>query len=484
MDITWMLQATYVSMMAHWKKVPLASFALTRATFSFTMDKFSVVTALLLQLSRMLMEVSGQSACLEYFTYIYDPSINEIVGQIQILSPPKNVELHLRDYVGELELTRSIDDSIKIVQQGGPLTYRIYFPLRQPLPILTSIKLNNQVYCTGPRALGNIVTSIVLLHTLFPPMIIPSMQNVSSDVRLEDTQTYTDASQLSTRLQQQPHQPHQPQPSEKYNECGRNINVRETNIYFDMTTKTSPGQWSWLVAFFFVENDFRFKCFGSLVTHKHILTVAHCFKNSEERSQNIPPSAMLAYLGRDWQHDGKNMGCTFRELESYKAHPDYKHQWSGDSDLAIVVLRTSVEYSPTIRPICLWTGSSDLQDMVNKSALSLGFGKDVDMKVNLKTPRIEEIPIVSQEECEQRDRRFASFISNRTFCAVLKGKNLLPIDSGSNLVLHNFTTDRYELRGMATRILYNGNNCNTEQYIVFIDLAKYMSWIQSHLTST
>ncbi|XP_014476057.1 PREDICTED: proclotting enzyme-like isoform X2 [Dinoponera quadriceps] len=186
---------------------------------------------------------------------------------------------------------------------------------------------------------------------------------------------------------------HQSQPSEKYNECGRNINVTDINIYRNNATEILPGQWSWLVAFYFVQYDFHFKCFGSLVTNRHVLTVAHCFKNSEQRSQNIPASAMLACLG---QHDGKDMGSTCRELESYKVHPDYKHQLSGDSDLAIVVLRTFVEYSPTIRPICLWNGSSDLQDVVNKSALLVRFDREDDIKINLSMVQIAEIPIVSQ----------------------------------------------------------------------------------------
>lgn len=59
------------------------------------MVKISVLT-LLLQLLCTMVEVSGQSPCPEYFTYITDSSTNEVMGQVQIPSPPRNVELHLK----------------------------------------------------------------------------------------------------------------------------------------------------------------------------------------------------------------------------------------------------------------------------------------------------------------------------------------------------------------------------------------------------
>lgn len=61
------------------------------------MAKVPILIALLSQLLCMLLQASGQqSPCSQYFTYISDPATNEVMGQIQIPSPPKNVELHLK----------------------------------------------------------------------------------------------------------------------------------------------------------------------------------------------------------------------------------------------------------------------------------------------------------------------------------------------------------------------------------------------------
>lgn len=42
------------------------------------------------------LEISGQSPCSQYFTYIKNPLINEVTGRIRISTPPKNVTLELR----------------------------------------------------------------------------------------------------------------------------------------------------------------------------------------------------------------------------------------------------------------------------------------------------------------------------------------------------------------------------------------------------
>lgn len=60
------------------------------------MAKIPVSIILLFQLLSMLAKVFGQSPCPQYFAYARDPMTNEVVGQIQIPSPPKNVNLELK----------------------------------------------------------------------------------------------------------------------------------------------------------------------------------------------------------------------------------------------------------------------------------------------------------------------------------------------------------------------------------------------------
>lgn len=112
---------------------------------------------------------------------------------------------------------------------------------------------------------------------------------------------------------------------------------------------------------------------------------------------NIPPSAMLASLGRYRLRDWREAGSENREIQNYTLHHEYQNQVSADSDLAILILRTPVTYSPTIKPICLWpSGPSDLQNVVNKAAYVAGWGRDENGNPYLAEPRMANTPIVKQ----------------------------------------------------------------------------------------
>ncbi|XP_029666346.1 serine protease gd-like isoform X1 [Formica exsecta] len=479
------------------------------------MAKIPILIALLPQLLCTLLEVSGQqSPCSQYFTYIIDPATNEMMGQIQIPTPPKNVELHLKvalsiavalstNYVGQLELAQSKEESVRIVQQGRPLLYHIHFPLRQPNPLLTGIWFNNQQYCSGPRATGHIVTSIMLEHTLYPPNVLPLSQ--SSDPNGSPQQNppaplpvYTTSRPpnrpviiqrpttvtLSDGISNNPFL-NPPVQQNNNNECGISTHTNNINLLISKGMKTSPGQWPWLAALFIVKLKFEFQCAGSILTNKHVITAAHCFKLDAQT--NIPPSAMLVSLGRYQLRDWHQAGSVNMEIASYTLHPDYIHQETGDSDLAILTLRTPVEFSPTIKPICLWYGSTDLQSAINKIGYVVGWGRDEFGNPYVAEPRMAKVPIVSQEVCLWSDSRFVSFTSNRTFCAGSRdGSGPCNGDSGSGLVLHDAATGRYQLRGIVSRSLYDRDEmtCDLTQYVVFVDVAKYLFWIQQQISTT
>ncbi|KAL2720535.1 serine protease gd-like isoform X3 [Vespula squamosa] len=255
--------------------------------------------------------------CPEYFRYIHNDNF-ESMGQVEIPSPPRNMALHLKieltvatslpsKYVGRLELAQSKEESIRAIQQGRSLFYLVHFPVSHPLPILRNIWFNEQLYCSGPRASGRIVTSIVLEHTLFPPRILTVFGNQENNLDaqpnfndfipfnqiwsspfIQETPPRPSPPPLplpspSPRPSPRPLPPLLPIPSKGLSEnkplnnndddCGR-VNIQSNNInpLIAKGVKTSPGQWPWLVAIFVVKIQFEFHCTGTLVTNKHIVT--------------------------------------------------------------------------------------------------------------------------------------------------------------------------------------------------------------------
>jgi len=101
-------------------------------------------------------------------------------------------------------------------------------------------------------------------------------------------------------------------------------------------------------------------------------------------------------LGRFNLRQWRERGTINREVASYTIHPDYTNEDSGDSDLAILILRTAVEYSLFIKPICLWIGSNNLDEVVNRTGYVVGWGQDEFGNPNTAEPRMARVPIVSE----------------------------------------------------------------------------------------
>jgi len=59
------------------------------------------------------------------------------------------------------------------------------------------------------------------------------------------------------------------------------------------------------------------------------------------------------------------IGTINRKVAKYKVHSDLFLTTIG-TNLAILSLMTPVEYSPFIKPICLWSGSTTLQNVIGK----------------------------------------------------------------------------------------------------------------------
>ncbi|KAG5310111.1 GD protease, partial [Acromyrmex insinuator] len=526
------------------------------------MAKMYILIALLSQLLFTLVQ-GQQSPCPQYFRYIIKPGTDETIGQIEIQSPPKVSELHLKVSLkltaelptknyGQLKLAQSTEDSAQAVLQGRSLLYHIYFPLRQPLPTLTSIWFNGKKYCTGSDTTGGVtttITTITLEHTLY----LPNMPSPNS----EPNESHRNSTPKPERQQSIPRKatvtfpqdngnillnmlPNQPGQVSQYNnnnvflrkptsaqavsqyDFNKNIFLKPSlnkiphnnnNVFLNQSSKlqpnqspkpqsnhsrsantnlliangqeTLPGEWPWLVALFIVTNRYEFQCAGTILTNKHVLTAGHCLKTNFESNETILPNVLTVALGRFNLFGFREVGTINREVASYTIHPDYTHKTTGDSDLAILNLRKPVEYNHFIKPICLWSGSSDLHDIVSRRGYVVGWGKDEFGHRYTDHPRMAIMPIVSLETCHWSYPGFVKLTSNRTFCAGMQDSGPCNGDSGSALVLFDNTTNRYLLRGVVSRTVFNHERvCDLTKYTVFVDVAKYLVWIQQQISTT
>jgi len=73
----------------------------------------------------------------------------------------------------------------------------------------------------------------------------------------------------------------------------------------------------------------------------------------------------------------------------------------------------------------------------------------------------------------------------RTFCAGLRDQNdTCSGNSGSGLVIYDAITDRYQLRGLVSRVMAGTILCDFKNYVVYVDVAKHVPWIQEQISTT
>ncbi|XP_071564129.1 serine protease gd-like [Temnothorax nylanderi] len=290
------------------------------------------------------------------------------------------------------------------------------------------------------------------------------------------------------------------------NNNNNNYKCGITSYYTDSTNSliangeyALPGQWPWVAVviidftsmMYYLPEYGLFLCSGSVLTNRHILTGSTCLqthgiggaKNTNHKKFSIIPHNLKVALGQFKLRRFKNghnyiMGTVNRKVK-YITY---------DSDLAILILRTPVEFSPFIRPICLWSGLTDLENVVDRTGFVVGwaFNESNFRDILVPEPRMLRIPIVNQVTCLRNQQVFHTYTSERTFCAGLLGESGPCYgDHGSGLVLFNNSTGRYHLRGVMSEFLYHnlGSTCNGSKYSVYVDVAQYLSWIDELIST-
>lgn len=241
------------------------------------------------------------------------------------------------------------------------------------------------------------------------------------------------------------------------------------------------GQWPWLAAIHvYQQTALNFRCGGSLISSRLVISAAHCFKGRDSMQFNTED--IVVSLGQHnirRLHDSSTISMG---LESLNVHPEFLKDPKGsyDADIAVLVLERAVTFSEFIKPVCLWQEETDETKVFGKTGVIVGWGKDESGHLVTKAPKRASVPIVSHLECIRSSETFLRITSERTLCGGAKN-DAGPCngDSGGGLIL--FENGVWQLRGIISVALADPvtGMCNLKQYVVFTDVAKFIPWINS-----
>ncbi|CAH0595236.1 unnamed protein product [Chrysodeixis includens] len=257
-------------------------------------------------------------------------------------------------------------------------------------------------------------------------------------------------------------------------------------------TPTLEGQWPWQIALYQTQTvDNKYICGGTLVSHRHVITAAHCVTRKGSR-RVVNKNTLTVFLGK---HNLRTSvaGVQIRFVENIIVHPEY-NATTFSRDLAILELREPVTYSDHVQPACLWPENEiDLKNVIGKNGSVVGWGFD-DTGVATEELSLVEMPVVDQETCiRSYSDFFVRFTSEYTFCAgyrngvfnektgTRKSVSVCNGDSGGGMVFNSGRT--WYLRGLVSLSVARQNEyrCDPTHYVIFTDLAKFLPWIKQYV---
>lgn len=192
------------------------------------------------------------------------------------------------------------------------------------------------------------------------------------------------------------------------------------------------GQFPWLAAYY--HNGNEFKCGGSLISNKIVVTAAHCIYEKKNSIMRKAEDATM-FLGR-YNLNSKEETAVFSAVTEFMVHPEWNQDDDRfDADIAIAVLTKTIVFNSFVKPICMWTATSDFTDLVGKNGVVAGWGKTEQSAVPTPIPKWTEIPVVDTITCLQSSPYFSAITSGRTFCGgkTVKGEGPCSGDSGQKV---------------------------------------------------
>ncbi|XP_037951217.1 uncharacterized protein LOC119681970 [Teleopsis dalmanni] len=360
-----------------------------------------------------------------------------------------------------VSLYKSLDDSVRDINNGRPVMYRFKFPEQNELPRIQEINVNNNRICnSGGDSSGSMRFSA------------------------EHTISWTDSgrrpsvpSPVPSPVPAPPAPPPQPIipeiPDDLNNICGRKIGQLTPFIHHGREAK--PGQFPWLAAVFHREADGpHFICGGSLISARTVITAAHCFL-----LQHIDKNAAFIELGSYNRTDSRDTAIAVR-IDNIVTHPNYNEKQLPDADIAVVHLSTTIRFNDNISPICLWTEKVDLFYIKDQEGIVAGWGSLENNVLTSPTPRYVSARIVDNDECVQSADGFRKMTTRNTLCAGNRD-NSGPCsgDSGSGLILRR--DNHWTLRAIVSLGQTVLGRCNLNQFVIYTDVAKHITWVRTNI---
>ncbi|XP_056646816.1 proclotting enzyme-like [Diorhabda sublineata] len=234
-----------------------------------------------------------------------------------------------------------------------------------------------------------------------------------------------------------------------------------------------PGRWPWMAAIFLHgSRRSEFWCGGSLITAVHVLTAAHCTRDSKQR-----PFAARQFSVRlgdiDLKRDDEPSAPVTFKVSEIRAHKQFS-RIGFYNDIAILKLDKPARKSKYVIPLCLPPAELRNEKFAGRKTTVVGWGTTYYGGKESTVQRQALLPVWRNEDCN--DAYFQPITSN-FICAGYSqgGTDACQGDSGGPLMIY------WNTRWVQVGVVSFGNKCGEPGYPgVYTRVTEYMDWIDEN----
>ncbi|XP_044272428.1 phenoloxidase-activating factor 3-like [Tribolium madens] len=240
------------------------------------------------------------------------------------------------------------------------------------------------------------------------------------------------------------------------------------------------GEFPWMALIAYKTGDSPededFKCGGSLINERYVLTAAHCL--DEASILGIRLGEYDIQTEKDCDSRGQNCEPPVQDLliDKIIIHSRYNPS-TYSNDIGLIRLATPANFNyDNVKPICLPHGNLLKANLVGKFLTVTGWGVTETGHKSMILSKVS-IPIVPLKECQKLYGKFKPISKGQICAGGYKGRDSCSGDSGGPLqyITSLGPTQRYVQEGIVS---YGPSQCGINgRPAIYTDVKEYMSWI-------